>query len=149
MRTVSGAIFQAVFIAILTAKSKSQVASIVPAAVLEAGFPQESLPQLFEAIQAGSEAALAAVPGMSPQIAEVLANALSDAYAGAFAYVCYAGAAVGSTAIIASLILKDYDKFLSGHIPRQVYNREEQAKALEAEPPTHLEYKDVNKENTV
>lgn len=127
VRTVSGAIFQAVFIAILTSKAKAEIAARVPAAVLQAGLPQSSLPELFAAVQAQSAAAIGAVPGMSPTIASALTDSLSDAYAVAFSYVYYAGAAVGATAIIASLFLKDYDQFLTTHTPRQIYKKEEQS----------------------
>ncbi|KAJ9640795.1 hypothetical protein H2204_003084 [Knufia peltigerae] len=131
VRTVSGAIFQAVFIAVLTSKSKSEIAARVPAAVLQAGLPQSSLPQLFQAIQAQSPTAVAAVPGMTTAISTALTESMSDAYAKAFSFVYYSGVAVGGTAIIASLFLKDYDQFLTSHTPRQIYKRNEQAKTLQ------------------
>ncbi|OAL40510.1 hypothetical protein AYO20_00246 [Fonsecaea nubica] len=146
VRTVSGAIFQAVFIAILTSKSKAAIAATVPEAVLQAGLPQTSLPQLFAAVEAQSPTALAAVPGMTPRIQAVLTSTIADAYSTAFAYVYYAAVAVGATAIIASLFLKDYDQFLTGHIPRQIYKKDERVKMPEEEAPKHVEYIPPNKE---
>lgn len=130
----------------LTSKATSQIAAKVPAAVLQAGLPQSSLPALFAAIQTQRPDALASVPGMTPLIEGALADSMADAYAVAFANVCYAAAAVGATAIIASLVLKDYDQYLTGHIPRQVYKKEDQAKIPDADPVVHLEYGDENKD---
>jgi hypothetical protein len=100
IRTVSGAIFQAVFISILTSKAKAEITVRVPAAVLQAGLPQSSLPQLFAAAQSQSGAALGAVPGMDPTIVSALADSLSDAHAKTFSSVYYAAVAVGRAAII-------------------------------------------------
>jgi nicotinamide riboside kinase len=79
------------------------------------------------------------VPGMTPNIESVLIDALEDAYAAAFAFVYYAAVAVGATAVIAALFIKDYDQFLTGHVPRQVYKKREQEKVLEVDGPVHLE----------
>lgn len=119
---MSGAVFTAVFVAILTSKSQARIASYVPPAVISAGLPAASLPDLFAALQAQNQAALAAVPGFTPEVQLALANSMSDAYAAAFAYVYYAAIAVGATAAIAALFLKDYDKLLTDHVPRQLYH---------------------------
>lgn len=125
----------------MTSKSKEQIAAKVPVAVIQAGLPESSLPQLFDAILAQSATAIAAVPGMTSEIQAALATSLADASANAYAYVYYAGVAVGATSIIASLCLKDYDKYLNGHVPRQVYKREAQSLPTEdLKAPEHLEH---------
>lgn len=68
---------------------------------------------------------------MTTAISTALTESMSDAYAKAFSFVYYSGVAVGGTAIIASLFLKDYDQFLTSHTPRQIYKRNEQAKTLQ------------------
>jgi hypothetical protein len=37
--------------------------------------------------------------------------------------VYYAGTAIGCAAIIAAIFMKDYDKYLTGHIPKKVYDK--------------------------
>lgn len=90
---------------------------------MEAGLPQSSLMALFEAIQAQSAEALTQVPGMTEAIQLALSTAMESAYADAFAYVYYAAMAVGGVAVIAALCMKDYDPYLTGHIPKQVGKR--------------------------
>lgn len=63
---------------------------------------------------------------MTLEVQVALGASLSDAYASAFSYVYYAAIAVGSTAVLASLCVKEYDKYLNSHIPRQIYTKEEQ-----------------------
>lgn len=84
---------------------------------------------------------------MTASIGGVLHDTLADAYAAAFAYVYYAAVAVMLTAVIAALFLKDYDRYLTGHVPRQVYNKADQeiGKVVDQEKkstgdvPVHLE----------
>jgi len=147
LRSVSGAVFTSVFVAVLTSKSKSKIASYVAPAVLQAGLPASSLPKLFAAMQAQNQSALAAVPGITPEIELALTNSLSDAYAAAFAYVYYAALAIGGAAVIAALFLKNYDELLTGHVARQVYKPNGQTQDVE----THIsvEVSDKNIETQV
>jgi hypothetical protein len=123
LRSTSGAVFTTIFIAILNSKVKSQIANHVPQAAVAAGLPQSSLPALFEAIAAQSAAAYATVPGLTPQIQLAVSDALTDSYAAAFSYAYYAGTAIGCAAIIAAVFMKDYDAYLTGHIPKKVYDK--------------------------
>ncbi|KAL6246018.1 hypothetical protein RBB50_007171 [Rhinocladiella similis] len=102
---------------------KAKIASYVTGAVLEAGLAWSSLPQLFHAMQSQSPAAFAKPPGMAKQIQAAVALALENAYADAFAYVYYAALAVGGVAVVAALCIKDYDSYMTGHVPKQVHRR--------------------------
>jgi hypothetical protein len=121
LRSISGATFTAVFIAILNSKVKSGIASHVPIAAMAAGLPEASLPALFGAIAAESTAAFAAVPGFTLEVEAAVSSALVEAYSSAFKYVYYTALAIGSVAIIAAAFLKDYDPLMTGHLPKQVY----------------------------
>lgn len=121
-RTAVGSIFTAVFVAILTNKVPEKLATIVPPAVINAGLPASSIPDLFAAITVGTPAALAAVPGINPQIEAVLGAALSNAYAAAYKYVYYAAVAVGLVGLIACFCIRDYDQYFNSHVPRQIYH---------------------------
>lgn len=57
------------------------------------------------------------------EIQLTISNAIEDAYGDAFQYVYYAALAVGGVAIIAALFMKDYDKYMTNHTPKQVYGR--------------------------
>jgi hypothetical protein len=121
MRSAVGAIMAAVFVAILSNKAPAKIVAYVPPAAINAGLPQSSLAELFEAIGAGTPAALAQVSGMTPQIEAAVASSLSNAYVAAYAYVYYAAVAVACVGLVACICVKDYDDFFTSHIPRQIY----------------------------
>jgi hypothetical protein len=110
-----------VFVAILSNKAPAKIVAYVPPAAIDAGLPESSLVELFEAISAGTTAALAQVPGMTPQIEAAVGSSLSNAYAAAYAYVYYAAVAVACVGLIACICVKDYDGFFTSHIPRKIY----------------------------
>ena len=99
-RTAIGAIFTAVFVAILANKVPAELAQYVPPAALNAGLPQSSLPGLFKAIAAGTSNAFESVPGMTPAIEAAVGTATTGAYAKAYTYVYYAAVAVGVVGLI-------------------------------------------------
>ncbi len=138
-RTAFGSVMAAVFLAILSSKVPKEIAAYVPAAALKAGLPQSSLKDLFTAIAAGTPKALAAVPGITPEIELAVAESLSNAYAAAYAYVYYAAIAVGGVGLIACICIKDYDKFFTDHVPRQIY-RPGAEKNLTLDEKTDPEY---------
>lgn len=99
-RTAVGAIFTAIFVAILSNKAPTELVKHVTPAALDAGLPKSSLPALFKAIAAGTADALAAVPGINATIEGAVALATADGYAAAYAYVYYAAIAVGLVGLI-------------------------------------------------
>lgn len=99
-RTGVGAIFTAVFVAILDNETPKKLQQYVVPAVVDAGLPESSLTSLFTAITAGTTAALEAVPGTNSTILVAVGNSTADAYAASYAYVYYAGIAVGLVGLI-------------------------------------------------
>lgn len=97
---------------------------LVPA-VLDAGLPESSLPDLFAAVTIATQDALQAVPGMTAARLQVANNAISDSYSGAYGYVYYTALALGIIAVLASLCLRDFDCYLTDHVSRQIYHRSE------------------------
>lgn len=51
--------------------------------------------------------------------------AVSDAYSKSYAYVYYFAVAIGALAIIASACMRDFDKYLTGHVSRQLYHKKD------------------------
>lgn len=99
-RTGVGAIFTAVFVAILQNEAPKKLQEYVVPAALNAGLPQASIEALFTAIASGKSSALEQVPGMNPEILAVVGAAVSNGYAAAYAYVYYAGVAIGIVGLI-------------------------------------------------
>ncbi len=69
----------------------------------------------------GTPDALAAVPNMTLSVKNAVLDALVDARTDSYAYIYYASIPINLVALAACLILKDYEKLLNTHVPRQVY----------------------------
>ncbi|KAL1900983.1 hypothetical protein Sste5346_002046 [Sporothrix stenoceras] len=124
-RVVLGSIFSSIFVAIYTNKLPGKYESIVVPAVEGAGLPASSVPALLTAAGAGTQDALLAVPGMNSSILQVANDSISEAYSESYAYVFYTAMALGFVCLIAALCLRDFDHYLTDHVSRQIYHREQ------------------------
>lgn len=106
-----------------TNKVPGYLASIVPERVLAAGLPRVQLEALMAAAAAANQTALAAIEGMTPELLRTTNIAVSDAYSKSYAYVYYFAVAIGVLAIVASVCMRDFDKYLTGHVSRQLYHK--------------------------
>jgi hypothetical protein len=111
----------AVYLAILSSKTTQKLSTHISPVAIDAGLPRASVPQLLQAIAIGTPAAMEKVPGINSGIEAAVGAELPYAYAAAYAYVYYAAMAVASVGLIACLFVKDYDPFLTNHVPRQIY----------------------------
>ena len=64
---------------------------------------------------------------MTATLITVANDAVADSYAAAYAYVYYFAMAVGCLSIAASACSRDFDRYLTDHVPRQVYHRNDTA----------------------
>jgi hypothetical protein len=101
------------------------LASIVPERVLAAGLSEDQLEELMTAAVAANQTALLEIEGMTPGLLRVTNIAVSDAYSKSYAYVYYFAVAIGALSIIASLCMRDFDRYLTGHISRQLYHKKD------------------------
>lgn len=97
----------------------------MPERVLAAGLPESQLETLMTAAAAANQTALAAIEGMTPEILRTTNLAVSDAYSKSYSYVYYFAVAIGVLAIAASVCMRDFDKYLTGHVSRQLYHRKD------------------------
>lgn len=96
-------------------------AHIVPAA-LNAGLPASSIADLFAAIFASSETAMAAVPGINAEIIKAVGKAQLDGYAAAYRYIYYATIPFGVLATASAVALRPVAHLLTSHVPKMVEN---------------------------
>lgn len=96
-------------------------AHIVPAA-LKAGLPATSIADLFAAIFASSETAMAAVPGINAEIISAVGRAQLDGYAAAYRYIYYATIPFGVLATASAVALRPVAHLLTSHVPKMVEN---------------------------
>ena len=108
-----------------TNKVPGYLAAIVPARVLAAGLPESQLEVLMTAAAAANQSALTEIEGMTPELLVATNIAVSDAYSKAYADVYYFAVAVGVVAIAASICMRDFDKYLTDHVSRQLYHKKD------------------------
>ena len=117
--------FSSIFVAIYTNTLPGKYESIVVPAVEGAGLPAPSVPALLTAASTGTQTALLAVNGMNSSILDVANATISEAYSESYAYVFYTAMALGIVCLIASICLRDFDHYLTDHVSRQIYHREQ------------------------
>jgi len=114
--------------------------SILIPAVEAAGLSASSIPDLLKAVATGGEDALKTVPGMTPEILDVTVKSVANAYGQSYAYVYYTAVALGGVCIIAAASLRDFDHYLTNHVSRQVYHKEDtKVDILEKNATGHME----------
>ncbi|KAL0260171.1 hypothetical protein SLS55_005917 [Diplodia seriata] len=101
-------------------------AVLVPRA-LAAGLDPSAVPAVLAAVASANATALAQVPALraDPHLLAVVNKGASDSWAGAYAYVYYCALALGLCALGAACWTRDMDRYLTGHISRQIYERGE------------------------
>ena len=79
-RYAGGSLAQAIYTSILSNTQGTRAAITVPAAAIQAGLPESSASQLLAAFSLGPDA-LAAVPGVTPEILAAAGEAFKWSYA--------------------------------------------------------------------
>nr|G0KYA8.1 RecName: Full=Trichothecene efflux pump TRI12; AltName: Full=Trichothecene biosynthesis protein 12 [Trichoderma arundinaceum]CAY87358.1 putative trichothecene efflux pump [Trichoderma arundinaceum] len=124
-RAICGSIFTAAFISLYTIKFPGQLQSkLVPAVPRRWGFPGVLLVAGFaywRALTGQCPSYWLLFPGMTSNLIQVTNDAVADSYAAAYSYVYYFAMALGVIAIIASACTKDFDHYLTSHVPHQIY----------------------------
>nr|APW30734.1 trichothecene efflux pump [Fusarium nepalense] len=100
-----------------------EIGSHLTSALRGTDIPQSSFPSLLEAAKTGRIDAVKALPGMTNSTAAVVSRAMADSYTASYANVYYFAMALGVIPIIASLYMRDFDQYLTDHVPHQLYDR--------------------------
>nr|AAK33081.1 trichothecene efflux pump [Fusarium graminearum] len=122
-RPFFGSIFTAAFISLYSNQYPKQIGSHLTSALRGTDIPQSSFPSLLEAAKTGRIDAVKALPGMTNSTATVVSRAMADSYTASYANVYYFAMALGVIPIIASLYMRDFDQYLTDHVPHQLYDR--------------------------
>ncbi|KAB5549530.1 major facilitator superfamily domain-containing protein [Coniochaeta sp. 2T2.1] len=127
VRSLGGTIGLAINNAIVNSALSAHLGPKVAGATLPLGLPASSLGDLIPGLLAGDPAALAAVPGVTPEILGAGGLAVRETFVIAFRNVWIAAAAFIVVALVASLFLRDHKDDFSCHIdaPIQVPTRTE------------------------
>lgn len=105
---------------ILTNRLSTTLPTVVGGAAVDAGLPASEVPQVLEAISAGT---LAKVPGITESILAAITEALPKAYSQSFKTVYLASLGFGGIAIIGSLLTVDPKKHLTDKVERRMHGK--------------------------
>lgn len=107
MRSLGGGILSTVYIAILTNRLQSTIASRVPEALVKAGLPQSSILAWLQALT--SDAGFGKVPGATSAINLAGVTAYDLASMAAFRTVFYASIAFSALAVFVNIFVSNVD----------------------------------------
>ncbi|EXJ71824.1 uncharacterized protein A1O5_05634 [Cladophialophora psammophila CBS 110553] len=106
LRTIFSSLSSSIYVTILNNKIASNMARYAFPAAIQAGLSQASAAALIQVITAGNQAAIAKIPGITPQAIEATVAGAQKAYFKSFQTVYYASIAFGLVAIIGAICVK-------------------------------------------
>merc|ERR1712093_366232 len=107
VRSLGGSIGLAIYNAIFTGKFSANLGTKIAGAVLPLGLPASSLPAFIGALASSDTAALADIPGVTPQIIGAGVGGLFEAFSIGFRYVWIAAGCFTVVAAISAIFLVD------------------------------------------
>ena len=139
VRSFGGSIGLAIYNAIFATTISHELPPSISNALVPLGFPAGEIPQLKAALMRHNAKAVEAIPGITPEIAQIAEKVFKDAHMVAFRWVWVSAGSFAFVALIASLFLQDPRREFNGTIDapvegeKELYGREK-AKAREERP---------------
>ncbi|EMT62995.1 hypothetical protein ACKRZS_013173 [Fusarium odoratissimum] len=125
-RSAGGAVGNAIFNTIFQDKFKTYSGEEIARAALQSGLNATDLGLIIPGTiqhNLGVPGALDAVPGMTPEIQDVLRHAVREAYGRAFQFVFYITIAFSTIAVICALFVEDPTAFMTNHVQSAMVGR--------------------------
>jgi hypothetical protein len=120
IRTASASIATSLYLSILSNQLMKYLPRYVVPAATEAGLPATSLKDLFAVITAGS---FAKVPGITPEIEEVVSHAVKHAYSMSFRTVFLCTLPFGAIILVAAMISPNMEDYLTDDVARKLQGK--------------------------
>ena len=119
VRGLAGAIAQALYISLYTSKLAAYTPEYVTSAATGAGLAASSLPALYDALATGN---FTAVPGITPAIEGIVADAVLLANTNAFRFVFYITIPFSACLLVAACFVPNFEKYLSKNVAKRLQN---------------------------
>lgn len=110
-----------IYVAIYSNKLSTFLPKDIASYTTNAGLPQSSLPDLFNATTVGTPEALNNVPGMNSTILEAYSEGTMTAYKSSFRVVYLASLAFGGVSIISALFVRDISQYLTNFVNKRIH----------------------------
>ncbi|KAI1046246.1 hypothetical protein LB505_009877 [Fusarium chuoi] len=125
-RSAGGAVGNAIFNTIFQDKFKTYSGEEIAHAALQSGLNATDLGLIIPGTiqhNLGVPGALDAVPGMTPEIQDILRHAVRQAYGRAFQFVFYITIAFSTVAVICAFFVEDPTAFMTNHVQSAMVGR--------------------------
>jgi hypothetical protein len=124
-RSAISTVASTIYSVVLATRTATELGRQIPAAVLAAGLPTDSVSAYMTAIAAGgSKALLSEVQGLTPEVLAAGTEAYRWAYTDAYKTIFLVSLAFGGLAIIASFFIPDVDHLMDGKVAATLTGRE-------------------------
>ena len=110
-----------IYVAIYSDRLTSILPKDIASYTTDAGLPESSLPDLFNATAVGTPEALNSVPGMNGTILTALNEGTMAAYKSSFRVVYLASLAFGAISIISALFVRDISQYLTNFVNKRIH----------------------------
>jgi hypothetical protein len=115
-----------IYLAIYNGKLSTNMPNKVTAAVVAAGLPETSVPQMLRAVTNGTTAAISAVPGANAAIVAAARAGQKSAWAASFSTVYLSTIAFGASALIIAWFATDISEFMTSFVNKTVQQGKQQ-----------------------
>jgi len=116
IRSFGGSMALAIYTAIFNSSLSNHLGQDIAAAVVPLGFPPAQLEAFIGALAGNDQAALAQIPGVTPQIVGAGVHALQSAYLASFKGVWIAAAVFSGVTVIGSCFIINPKGDLNNHV---------------------------------
>lgn len=121
IRSFVSTVASSVYSAVLSNKLSQEIPARVPSALVSAGLPTSSVPAFLNAMAIGTEAAFAAVEGLTPSILKIGTRAYQDASSIAYRYVFLTTIAFSGIGIILTFFVPNIDHLMTSEVVVQLH----------------------------
>jgi len=121
VRLIGGSIGYAIYFNVFENKLNAVLPTLVGTAAVEAGLPITEVVEFVEALVSQNETAVAAIPGLTPQILLAAQEAVLDSYVQGFKRVYLVSIAFGGAAVLASVFLGNIKKYMVDRVAVDIH----------------------------
>jgi Fungal trichothecene efflux pump (TRI12) len=121
VRLIGGSIGYAIYFNIFENKLNAVLPTLVGTAAVEAGLPITEVVDFVEALVSQNGTAVAAIPGLTPQILLAAQEAVLDSYVQGFRRVYLVSIAFGGAAVLASVFLGNIKKYMVDRVAVDIH----------------------------
>lgn len=116
-----------IYLTVYQSRLSGYLVKDITAAVAESGLPDDQIAAVISAAKAGTQSAIASIPGMTDQLLAAISTAIQDATSSSFRVTYLSSLSFGGVAFIAAFFATDVDKYLTSFVNKELKTGREKA----------------------